>query len=62
MERRAVADDRLYERYGKPSEAVHRGEYIAFSDDGRTILGVGELAVAIWAAAEFGAGTFALHL
>ena len=29
--------DQLYERYGKPLEADHWGEYIAIREDGRTI-------------------------
>ena len=31
--------DELYERYGKPLEAEHWGEFVAISPDGRTILG-----------------------
>jgi hypothetical protein len=29
---------RLYERYGKPLESEHRGEYVAIAPDGRTVL------------------------
>jgi hypothetical protein len=29
---------RLYERYGKPLETEHRGEYVAIAPDGRTVL------------------------
>jgi hypothetical protein len=29
---------RLYERYGKPLESKHRGEYVAIAPDGRTVL------------------------
>ena len=28
----------LYERYGKPLEAAHRGEYVAISPAGETVL------------------------
>jgi hypothetical protein len=31
--------ERLYEQYGKPLEAAHRGEYVAIFPDGRTVLG-----------------------
>ena len=31
--------DELYERYGKPLEAEHWGEFVAVAPDGRTIVG-----------------------
>ena len=31
--------DELYERYGKPLEAEHWGEFVAIAPDGRTQLG-----------------------
>ena len=31
--------EELYERYGKPLEAEHWGEFIAIYPDGRTVLG-----------------------
>ena len=31
--------ERLYERYGKPLEREHRGDYVAIFPDGRTVLG-----------------------
>lgn len=31
--------DQLYERYGKPLEAEHWGEFVAISEDGDTFLG-----------------------
>ena len=31
--------DELYARFGKTLEASHRGEYLAISPDGRTIIG-----------------------
>lgn len=31
--------DELYERYGKPLEAEHWGEFVAIAPDGRTVLG-----------------------
>jgi hypothetical protein len=31
--------ERLYERYGKPLEREHEGEYVAIFPDGTTVLG-----------------------
>ena len=61
VQRRDEQDDRLYERYGKPLEAEHRGEFVAISDDGRLILGPDSLTVATRAVEQFGSGTFALR-
>ena len=58
---RARTDDRLYDRYGRPLEAEHAGEFVAISDDGRVILGPDELALAKEALSRFGSGTFALR-
>ena len=58
---RARKDDRLYERYGRPLEAEHAGEFVAISDDGRVIRGPDELALATGALGRFGAGAFALR-
>ncbi|MGH2588941.1 MAG: hypothetical protein ACRDJE_28800 [Dehalococcoidia bacterium] len=50
--------DRLYERYGKPLEAEHWGEYVAITSDGRTLLAP-TLAEALAQSAEvFGGGGF----
>ena len=59
--RRAAEDDRLYERYGKPLEPDHTGEFVAIGPDGKTVLGRDELAVAEQAVQRFGAGNFALR-
>ena len=48
--------DALYERYGKPLEAEHWGEYIAISPDGRTMLGTDMTEVFDKALKEFGGG------
>jgi hypothetical protein len=61
MAQRERADDELYERYGRPLEPEHAGEFVAISDDGRTIVGTDHLAVATKAVEQFGAGTFALR-
>lgn len=50
--------DELYERYGRPLEARHRGEYLAVSADGKTILGTDLLQVAQKATDIFGPGHF----
>ena len=38
LERKRQAES-LYQRYGKPLEVHHRGEYVAISPDGSTVLG-----------------------
>lgn len=57
QERKQLADS-LYDRYGKPLEAQHRGEYIAISSDGKTILGASVREVLVQAKATFGPGNF----
>ena len=61
VRQRAKQDDRLYERYGRPLEAEHKGEFVAISDDGQVILGPDELTVATRAEEQFGTGTFAVR-
>ena len=58
---RARADDRLYERYGRPLESEHAGQFVAIGDDGDLLLGDDEFAVATEAAHRFGRGAFALR-
>jgi len=48
----------LYQRYGKPFEADHKGEYLAVSRKGDTILGSTLLDVAKQATDKFGPGNF----
>ena len=50
--------DGLYERYGRPLEAQNRGEYVAISPDGQTILGSSVGQVLREAKAAFGPGNF----
>jgi hypothetical protein len=50
--------DELYERFGKPLESQHRGQYLAISPDGKTVLGTSLLEVAERAEASFGPGNF----
>ena len=53
-------DRELYERYGKPLERNHKGEYVAISPEGRTILGSRAAEVLDQAVDNFGSGNFAL--
>jgi hypothetical protein len=50
--------DELYDKYGRPLEADHRGEYLAISPDGKTVLGTTLDDVAEQAEANFGPGNF----
>lgn len=50
--------DELYETYGRPLEADHRGEFLAVSPDGRTIIGSTLREVARKATETFGPGNF----
>jgi hypothetical protein len=50
--------DELYERYGRPLERQHLGEYVAISPQGDVILGRTMHEVAQKAADQFGPGSF----
>jgi hypothetical protein len=50
--------DELYDKYGRPLEADHRGQYLAISPDGKTVLGATLDEVAEQAEATFGPGNF----
>ncbi len=50
----------LYERYGKPLERNHKGEYVAISREGRVILGKRAGEVLRQAIDTFGSGNFGL--
>ena len=50
--------EQLYERYGRPLEAEHAGEYLAVSQRGETLLGESLREVARQATARFGPGNF----
>lgn len=50
--------DKLYEKYGKPLEQEHWGDYLAVSEKGKTILGKDYLKVALKARSTFGPGSF----
>ena len=59
--KRNKVDDDLYDEYGKPLEVEHKGEFIAISDDGQTIVGDDMDQVAFQAIEDFGSGNFALR-
>ena len=61
MAQRAEEDDRLYEKYGKPLEQKHAGEFVAIGPDGQYVLDSDELALAVQALNRFGQGNFALR-
>ncbi len=50
--------EELYNRYGKPLEEQHRGEFLAISPDGKYLLGGTLLEVMKKATATFGPGNF----
>lgn len=55
--RRLREGDELYERYGKPLEAEHWGEFIAITADGRTLIGPTLQTVAEQVVRTFGHGS-----
>jgi hypothetical protein len=61
LRERALRDDVLYGRYGKPFEAEHRGEFIAISHDGLTIVAKDDIEVLKVALERFGSGSFAFR-
>lgn len=50
--------DRLYEQYAKPLEAEHRGEYLAVSREGKTLLASSLVEATKRASEKFGRGNF----
>jgi hypothetical protein len=52
----------LYEHYGKPLEAEHRGEYVAISARGKTIVGKNLTEVVTNALKHFGKGNFVFKI
>ena len=50
--------DMLYEQYGKPLEAQHRGEYLAVSPQGDTLIGPDLDKLIDKAVEKLGAGNF----
>ena len=60
LESTAEEDARLYEQYGKSLEKDHKGEYVAISSSGETILSDDPDEVLRNAVDRFGSGNFAL--
>lgn len=52
----------LYERYGKPLEATHRGEYVAIAEDGRTLLAPTLVQALADGAVRLGPGNFVFNI
>jgi hypothetical protein len=52
----------LYDRYGKPLEAEHKGEYIVISNSGHTIVGRSLTEVVTHAIDKFGKGHFVFKI
>jgi len=61
IKRRAEEAERLYEEYGVPLEAEHRGEYVAIGPGGDVILGEDDVTVVDRAIERFGSGNFAFR-
>ena len=58
QQQRLAVGDTLYERYGKPLEAEHWGEFVAISEQGETVLGATLLEAMERADDTFGPGGF----
>jgi hypothetical protein len=54
--------DAVYDRYAKPLEADHLGQYVAVSPRGEVVVGADFLDVAQRARTAFGAGNFLFRL
>jgi hypothetical protein len=52
----------LYEQYGKPLEEEHKGEYVAISDSGHTIVGKSLTEVVTSSIERFGKGNFVFKI
>lgn len=61
VDRRKIARA-LYEQYGKPLEAEHKGEYLVISKSGNTILGKNLSEVVIDSIERFGKGNFVFKI
>jgi hypothetical protein len=65
MNHREVANEEaneLYERYGQPLEAEHRGEFVAVTTDGRTLIAPSLEEAMTRARDLFGPGSFVFHI
>ena len=55
-----TSHEALYERFIKPLEAQHQGEFVAVTTDGRVIVDKNDIQVVDQALQQFGPGTFVL--
>jgi hypothetical protein len=53
---------RLYDKYAKPLESEHTGEYLAITTDGKMVFGTTILEVVRKAKASFGLGTYTFKI
>jgi hypothetical protein len=61
IERQAERDRHLYDKYGKPLEVTHTGQFVAIGLSGEVILGDNDVQVLDQALAAFGRGNFAFR-
>ena len=54
--------DRLYEEFGRPLEAEHRGEYAAIAPDGRSVVAPTLVQAIVDGRKAFGAGNFVFKI
>jgi hypothetical protein len=52
--------EEIYERFVRPLESQHRGEFVAVHPDGRVIIDKDDIKVVDQALQQFGPGTFML--
>jgi hypothetical protein len=52
----------LYEQYGKPLEAEHKGEYVVISNNGNIIMGKNLTEVVMRSIERFGKGNFVFKI
>jgi hypothetical protein len=52
----------LYEQYGKPLEAEHKGEYVVISTSGKTIVGENLTEVVMRSIERFGKGNLVFKI
>ena len=60
LSKKAQERKRLYEKYGKPLEEEHAGEFVAIAHDGRVIWGRDDGEVLRKAVDQMGSGNFVL--
>jgi hypothetical protein len=61
-ENRRKTAQALYEQFGKPLEAEHKGEYVVISNSGKTIVGKNLTEVVTHSIEQFGKGNFVFKI